>query len=240
MFEWIKRTGHTIVEPVPSLFTFNVPGHVITQLMGITIPDVHVKVIGSNLNERGPVLITHWGLSGPAILRLSAWGANELAVGGYQFVIALNWLPRFNEVSLREMFQQLRLDSASQKIFNKNAFGLPQRLWQFLCEQSEIAENMRWADLPSKPQNLLIKNLCNYEISVKGKTTFKEEFVTAGGILLNEIDPNTMQSKLLSRLYFAGEVMNVDGITGGFNFQHAWTSGWIAAQAIAKASGNAS
>jgi predicted Rossmann fold flavoprotein len=200
--------------------------------MGISVPDVQVKIAGSKLVERGPVLITHWGLSGPAVLRLSAWGARELAVGGYQFSVVVNWLPTLNEVDLREMFQRLRVDSAPQKILNKSPLGLPTRLWQFLCEQSEITENMRWADLPSKLQNLLIKNLCNYEIGVKGKTTFKEEFVTAGGILLNEIDPNTMQSKLVPRLYFAGEVMNVDGITGGFNFQHAWTSGWIAAQAI--------
>jgi predicted Rossmann fold flavoprotein len=234
MFEWIKETGHTIEEPVPSLFTFNVPGHTITQLMGISVPDVQVKIAGSKLIERGPVLITHWGLSGPAILRLSAWGAKELAVGAYQFSVVLNWFPNFNEVNLREMCQQLRVDSASQKILNKSPFGLPIRLWQFLGEQSGITENMRWADLPSKLQNLLIRNLSNYEIGIKGKTTFKEEFVTAGGILLNEIDPNTMQSKLVPHLYFAGEVMNIDGITGGFNFQHAWTSGWIAAQAIAR------
>jgi predicted Rossmann fold flavoprotein len=165
---------------------------------------------------------------------LSAWGAKELAVEGYQFTVVLNWLPDLNEFSLREMFQGFRMDSASQKISKNNFAGLPQRLWQFLCEQSGITENMRWADLPSKLQNLLIRNLFNYEMGVNGKTTFKEEFVTAGGILLNEIDPNTMQSKLVPHLYFAGEIMNVDGITGGFNFQHAWTSGWISAQAIAQ------
>jgi predicted Rossmann fold flavoprotein len=171
-------------------------------------------------------------LSGPAVLRLSAWGARELAICNWQFAVLINWLPDYNENSLRETFQELRHEIASQKIRNKNSFGLPQRLWQFLCELSGVTEMMRWGDLPAKVQNQLIKNLCNYELAVKGKTTFKEEFVTAGGIHLNEIDPNTMQSKIIPNLYFAGEVMNVDGITGGFNFQHAWTSGWIAAKAI--------
>jgi predicted Rossmann fold flavoprotein len=231
-FEWIRQLGHTIEEPVPSLFTFNIPDHSITRLMGIAVADTQVKIIGSKLADRGPVLITHWGLSGPAVLRLSAWGARELAVCGWRFAIAINWLAEYNESSLKEKFLELRQESASQKIFNRNAFGLPLRLWQFLCEQSEITGNMRWADLPSKVQNVFIKNLSNHELAVKGKTTFKEEFVTAGGIHLNEIDPNTMQSRIVPNLYFAGEVMNVDGITGGFNFQHAWTSGWIAAKAI--------
>lgn len=239
MFEWIRQTGHTIEEPVPSLFTFNIPGHPITQLMGITVADALVKIGGSKLSERGPLLITHWGLSGPAVLRLSAWGARELADGtghgskGYQFPVFINWLPAINENILRESFQEFRTTSSSQKIITRNSFGLPQRLWQFLCGQSGISETMRWADLPSKVQNIIIRNLINYELAVKGKTTFKEEFVTAGGIQLNEIDPNNMQSKIIPGLFFAGEVMNVDGITGGFNFQHAWTSGWIAAKAIA-------
>ncbi len=233
-FEWIRELGHKIEAPVPSLFTFNIPGHPITHLMGVTVPDTRVKIVGSKLAERGPVLITHWGLSGPAVLRLSAWGARELAVCSWQFAIVINWLPDFNENSLKERFQHLRIESASQKIINKNAVGLPQRLWQFLGEQSGVLENMRWADLPIKVQNQFIRNLVNYELVIKGKTTFKEEFVTAGGVLLNEIDVNTMQSKIVPGLYFAGEVMNVDGITGGFNFQHAWTSGWISAKAIAQ------
>ena len=240
MFEWICQTGHTIEEPVPSLFTFNMPDHSITQLMGIAVADAQVKIVGSKLSERGPVLITHWGLSGPAVLRLSAWGARELAPGpepgskGWQFAVVINWIPDFNENSLKEKFIELRTISASQKISNKNIFGLPQRLWQFLAEQSGITETMRWADLPAKIQNQFIRNLTGHELAIKGKTTFKEEFVTAGGVKLNEIDVNTMQSKIIPNLFFAGEVMNVDGITGGFNFQHAWTSGWIAAKAIAQ------
>jgi predicted Rossmann fold flavoprotein len=235
-FEWIRELGHNIEEPVPSLFTFNIPGHPITQLMGVTVPDARVKIVGSKLAERGPVLITHWGLSGPAVLRLSAWGARELATCSWQFAAVINWLPDFNENSLKERFQELRIESASQRIVNKNPLGLPQRLWQFLGRETGILETMRWADLPARVQSQFIRNLVNYEVSIKGKTAFKEEFVTAGGILLNEIDAHTMESKIVPGLYFAGEVINVDGITGGFNFQHAWTSGWIAAKAIAERS----
>lgn len=231
-FTWIMESGHSIEEPVPSLFTFNIPEHPITQLMGITVAEAQVKIAGSKLVEKGPVLITHWGLSGPAVLRLSAWGARELAGCNYQFVVVVNWVPATTEAGLRELFHELRFESSSQKIMNRNPVGLPQRLWQFMCEQSGITENMRWADLPAKIQNLLIKYLTAYELTVKGKTTFKEEFVTAGGVDLSQIDANTMQSKIIPNLFFAGEVMNVDGITGGFNFQHAWTSGWIAAKAI--------
>ena len=233
-FEWIRELGHNIEEPVPSLFTFNIPGHPITQLMGVTVPDARVKIVGSKLAERGPVLITHWGLSGPAVLRLSAWGARELATCSWQFAAVINWLPDFNENSLKGRFQELRIESASQRIVNKNPLGLPQRLWQFLGEEAGVLEIMRWADLPARVQSQFIRNLVNYEVSINGKTTFKEEFVTAGGIQLNEIDAHTMESKIVPGLYFAGEVINVDGITGGFNFQHAWTSGWIAAKAIAQ------
>ena len=234
MFEWLTRLGHSVEEPVPSLFTFNIPGHSITQLMGIAVTDAQVKIAGSKLSERGPVLITHWGLSGPAVLRLSAWGARELAALHWNFTVLINWLPQYHEMSLKEKFQELRIELSMQKIFNKNLFGLPQRLWLFLCEHAAITESTRWADLSSKNQNQLIKNLCNYELPVKGKTTFKEEFVTAGGIKLNEIDANTMQSKIVTNLFFAGEILNVDGITGGFNFQHAWTSGFIAAKSISE------
>jgi hypothetical protein len=233
MFDWLKKLGHSIEEPVPSLFTFNLQGNEITKLMGVSVPDGQVKIAGSKLSERGPLLITHWGLSGPAVLRLSAWGARELSVASYQFTVLINWIPDYNEHQLREKFQELRFDIASQKIINKNPFGLPQRLWEYLIYQSRITENMRWADLPVKEQNSLIKNLVLQQFEVKGKTTFKDEFVTAGGIKLSEIDANTMQSKIAPNLFFAGEVMDVDGITGGFNFQHAWTSGFIAAKAIA-------
>ncbi len=231
-FEWLKKLAHTIEEPVPSLFTFNMPGNSITALMGVTVENVMVKIVGSKLVEQGPLLITHWGMSGPAILKLSAWGARELQTKNYSFKISINWIPEFNENSLREKMQQLRFSIATQKIINRNPFALPGRLWEYLLQQSGVNEDLRWADLPAKDQNKLIKNLCTQEFDVKGKTTFKEEFVTSGGIQLNEIDFNTMQSKIIPGLFFAGEVINADGITGGFNFQNAWTTGWIAAKAV--------
>jgi predicted Rossmann fold flavoprotein len=233
-FNWLQQLGHSIAEPVPSLFTFNMPGNAITQLMGVSVPDAQVKIAGSALSAQGPLLITHWGLSGPAILRLSAWGARQLATSNWQFTAIINWLPDYNEHTLREKFQQLRFEMAAQKIAVRNPFNLPQRLWQYLLQQSGIDEEKRWADLPVKEQNKLIANCCMQECKVQGKTTFKEEFVTAGGIQLSEIDVNTMQSKVIPHLYFAGEILDVDGITGGFNFQHAWTSGYIAAKAVAK------
>jgi predicted Rossmann fold flavoprotein len=233
MFDWVKSLGHSIEEPVPSLFTFNLPKHPITKLMGVSVAKPKVKIQSSKLEEDGPLLITHWGLSGPAILRLSAWGARELKVKSYDFKVIVHWLPDLNEQSLKERFQEIRNTNASMKVMNKNLFGLPARLWEFLAGQSGIKSEWRWAELPSAEQNKFIKNLCNYECEVKGKTTFKEEFVTAGGIKLNEVDPNTMMSKKILNLFFAGEVLDVDGITGGFNFQHAWTSGFVAAKTIA-------
>jgi predicted Rossmann fold flavoprotein len=237
MFDWVKQPGHTIEEPVPSLFTFNMPGNAITKLMGISVEKVKVKIAGTKLETEGPILITHWGLSGPAILKLSAWGARELAAKNYAFVATVNWLPGFNEQSLGKELQQLRFDSAAQRMMNKNPFGLPQRLWEYFLQQSGIKEEMRWADLPVTAQNKLVKHLVVQPFEIKGKTTFKEEFVTAGGIKLSEVDANTMMSKLVGGLFFAGEILDVDGVTGGFNFQHAWTSGWIAAKTIAEAAG---
>lgn len=237
MFRWVQNLGHTISEPIPSLFTFNLPKHPITQLMGVSVERARVKIERTKLVEEGPVLITHWGLSGPAILKLSAWGARELAVHSYQFAVHINWLPGYNEQSLKEQFHYFRTSHPSKKLINHNFGFLPNRLWQFLLDQSGVNSEIRFADLSSKTENLLIKNLVDYVVEVKGKTTFKEEFVTAGGINLSEVDANTMMSKKLPDLFFAGEILDVDGITGGFNFQHAWTSGWIAAKNIAKISG---
>ena len=234
MFNWLELLGHSIEPPAPSLFTFNMPGNPITKLMGVSVEKASVKIVGTKLTDEGPLLITHWGMSGPAILKLSAWGARELAGRNYEFQILVNWITDYNEQSLREVWQNIRSEHSSQKIGNRNPFNLPARLWIYLVNESGINENIRWADLPGKEQNRLIKNLTAQEFEVKGKTTFKEEFVTCGGIKLSEIDANTMESKVVPNLFFAGEVMDVDGVTGGFNFQHAWTSGWIAAEAIAK------
>ncbi len=231
-FEWLTKTGHTIQSPVPSLFTLNMPGNPITSLMGITVENAAIKIVGTKIQQEGPLLITHWGLSGPAALKLSAWGAREMAEKNYHCTIHVNWLPAYNENTLAEKVKLVRFTIASQKIVNRNPFGLPARLWEYFLQQCGINPDLRWADLPAKEQNKLVKILCAQEMEVKGKTTFKEEFVTAGGIVLNEIDVNTMESKIVPNLFFAGEIIDVDAVTGGFNFQNAWTTGWIAAKGI--------
>lgn len=231
-FEWLTQMGHHIIDPVPSLFTFNIPNNSITALMGISVEDVQVKIIGTKLQQQGPMLITHWGLSGPAVLKLSAWAARDLAEKNYHYQIVVNWLPAYNENSLRDKIQEIRFNIASQKIVNRNPFAIPARLWEYFLEQCIIDPDSRWADLPAKEQNKLIKILCAQELTVQGKTTFKEEFVTAGGIDIAEVNHQTMESKLVSGLFFAGEVLNIDGVTGGFNFQNAWTTGWIAANGV--------
>ncbi|MEO8764438.1 MAG: NAD(P)/FAD-dependent oxidoreductase [Ginsengibacter sp.] len=233
-FGWLASLGHHFDAPVPSLFTFNIPANPVVELMGISVPDVVVKIDGTNFSQSGPLLITHWGFSGPAILKLSAFAARRLYELQYDFTISVNWLAGFNESSLLTRLKFLREDMARQKITSRNPFSLPQRLWEYHLKLCEIQGETRWADLPAKQQNLLSRQLCSQQFSVKGKTTFKEEFVTAGGIKLQEADANTMMSKMISHLFFAGEVLDVDGITGGFNFQHAWTSGWIAAREISR------
>jgi len=233
MFSWLVSLGHSIEEPVPSLFTFNLPGQPITKLMGVSVEKTRIKITGTKLEQEGPLLVTHWGLSGPVVLKLSAWGARELSACNWQFIIVVNWLPDFTEQTLGKKFQSLRFELAAQKMGTKNSFSLPHRLWEYLLGDAGIAVDKRWADLSSKEQTRLIKNLIAGEFTVSGKTTFKEEFVTAGGIKLSEVDHTTMMSKLIPNLFFAGEILDVDGITGGFNFQHAWTSAFIAAKAIA-------
>lgn len=232
-FDWLKGTGHSIVAPVPSLFTFNMPKHPITELMGVVVPEATVKIQSTKLKNTGPLLITHWGMSGPCVLKLSAWGARELQERNYDFIINVNWLNDAKEQEIKDQLQLIRNTKGAQKIANNNLFHLPNRLWLFLLQTAGIKDEWRWADLPSKEQNKLVQLLCNHEFQVKGKTTFKEEFVTAGGVDLKQVDANTMQSKLHPHLFFAGEILDVDGITGGFNFQHAWTSGFIAAKTVA-------
>ena len=174
--------------PVPSLFTFNMPGNAITLPDGYCGRTGQVKIAGSKLAEEGPLLITHWGMSGPAILKIICMGCKGIGDKNWQFTVVVNWLPLYNEQTLKDKFQQVRFEIAAQKIGNRNPFALPQRLWEYLLQQSGINENLRWADLPAKEQNKLIKNICAQEFSVSGKTTFKEEFVTSGGIALEEID----------------------------------------------------
>jgi len=200
------------------------------------VENAQVKINGTKFSQTGPLLITHWGFSGPAVLKLSAFAAIELSKLNYDFLISINWLNGYHENSVLEKLRWIRNEQAAKKVINKNPFNLPQRLWEYHLEQCGIHSEIRWADLPSRQQNQLAKQLCAQQFHVKGKTTFKEEFVTAGGIKLSEINAHTMESKIVPHLYFAGEIIDVDGITGGFNFQHAWTSGWIAAKEISAAS----
>ncbi|WP_396137710.1 NAD(P)/FAD-dependent oxidoreductase [Flavobacterium sp.] len=231
MWELLQNLGHSIIEPVPSLFTFNIKDPRIKDLMGLSAL-ASVKVKKTKLEASGPLLITHWGMSGPGILRLSAWGARELAEKKYQFAIQVNWL---NETSFEEAIDLLKdiKEEHAKKLVTKYAhFELPKRLWENLVFAAGISEETKWADITKKQLHSLIEQLINGEFHVNGKSTFKEEFVTAGGIDLKEVNFKTMESKILPDVYFAGEILNIDAITGGFNFQNAWTSGFIVAENI--------
>lgn len=234
MFNWISQLGHAIQPPVPSLFTFNMPKHPITELMGLSVKNAVIKISGTKLKEQGALLITHWGLSGPVVLKLSAWGARQLADRGYQFGIQVNWLGDTTDAILRSDWLFYREQFSANKIGVKYPFALPSRLWHFLLDEAGISSDTKWGEIKAANQNKLIQLLTSHVFNINGKTTFKEEFVTSGGVQLSTIHPQTMESKLVPGLYFAGEVMDVDGITGGFNFQHAWTSGFNAASAIAQ------
>lgn len=223
-FEWISSLGYKIINPVPSLFTFNMPKNPITKLMGLSVSDVTVSIKGSSLKQTGPLLITHWGMSGPAILKLSSWGARDLADLNYDFSVQVNWLT-LNEEIVREKIMKI---SSNKKIYNHNPFIIPKRLWLFILEKLEIPEDKIWKELSKKNKNRLINTLINDEYEIKGKTTFKEEFVSCGGISLSEVNMLTMESKRHNGLYFAGELLDIDGVTGGFNFQAAWTTGYLA------------
>jgi predicted Rossmann fold flavoprotein len=233
IWELLENLGHTIVPPVPSLFTFNIKDPRIKDLMGVSA-FATVKVQNSKLSASGPLLITHWGMSGPGILRLSAWGARELFAKNYQFVLEVNWL---NDATLEEtenQLKELKLEHAKKVVSKKSPFEFPNRLWESLVLASEISLETKWADLTKKQLQHLALQLTNGKFQVNGKSTFKEEFVTAGGIDLKEINFKTMESKVLPKVYFAGEIVNIDAITGGFNFQNAWTSGFIVSESIGK------
>lgn len=231
MWDVLAEIGHTIVPPVPSLFTFNIKDKRISDLMGVSA-FANVKVKNSKLSASGPLLITHWGMSGPGILRLSAWGAIELFQKNYQLAIVVNWL---NDVTFEEaekQLKELKLEHSKKIVSKKSPFNFPNRLWESLVLAAEISEETKWADLTKKQLTDLTNQLVNAEFQVNGKSTFKEEFVTAGGIDLKEINFKTMESKIHQNLYFAGEIVNIDAITGGFNFQNAWTGGFIVAEAV--------
>ena len=230
-YEWLQALGHTIIPPIPSLFTFNDPSKEFIDLMGVAVQNAEVKIAGTKYASQGPVLITHWGLSGPACIRLSSWAARHLHEVNYHFTTLINWAGGETEESVRAIFKEK--SRLGRKIYSQPLFHLPQRLWEKLCVKAEIKEKTVWAEATAKSLNRLMEFLIRCPFEIRGKTTFKEEFVTCGGVDLQEIDLSTMESKKVPGLYFAGEVLDMDGETGGFNFQSAWTTAYIAASAIA-------
>lgn len=231
MWKLLETLGHSIVPAVPSLFTFNIKDARIKDLLGIAT-QASVKVVGTKLASNGPLLITHWGMSGPGILKLSAWGARILADKNYNFQIEVNWLDDISKEDCLASIKDFKIELAKKTVQKNNPFELPKRLWQRIIKASGIKEDTRWADLTKSQTEQLASQLTEAIFEVKGKSTFKEEFVTAGGIDLKEVNFKTFESKKQQNLYFAGEILNVDAVTGGFNFQNAWTGSYIIANSI--------
>jgi len=229
-FNWIKNLGHKIENPVPSLFTFNIPNEKITKLMGLSVPNALLSIEGTKLKKSGPLLITHWGMSGPAVLKLSSFGARLLSDEKYNFNISVSWCGKSNFEKIKDEVQSIITENKQKKLFNIRPFNFPKRLWSYLLERSDLSEEKPWGELGKKQLNKLVQIICNDIYSVKGKTTFKEEFVTCGGISSESINIKTMESKHIKNLYFAGEILDIDGVTGGFNFQAAWTTAFIASK----------
>ncbi len=227
-FDWLEEFGHQISPPVPSLFTFNMPAEPIKELMGVVVEHATVRIRGTKLRGDGPLLITHWGMSGPAVLKLSSFGARILSELSYQCVAQVNWVNEVNVDMVSDRLIQLIKEQPNKQLSNARLLEIPIRLWIFLLEKCEIPKEITWSQLGKKPFNKLLNILTNDEYSVSGKTTFKEEFVTCGGVSLESINMKTMESRAVKNLYFTGEVMDIDGITGGYNFQAAWTTAFIA------------
>ncbi len=225
---WLENLNHKIENPVPSLFSFKMSAEPITQLMGIVVENTQVSIQGTKIKSNGPLLITHWGMSGPAILKLSSFGARELSAINYHFKIQVNWANEQNNEIVINDLNCISKEHPNKFVSNIKPYGLQERLWLFLLEKIEIPANKKWNELGKKGLNKLTEVLTNDIYSVNGKSTYKEEFVTCGGVSLQSIDLNTMQSKTCKNIYFAGEVLDIDAITGGFNLQAAWTTGFIA------------
>lgn len=230
--DWLEELGHEIVAPLPSLFTFNIPKDPICTLMGLTIPDVRVSIQGTKIMADGPLLITHWGMSGPAVLKCSAFGARELAAKSYDFVAQLNWMNEKNAETVAQLLIDLATSAPKKQLANHRPLKLPARLWIHMLEKLALDASKMWGDLGKKDRNRLVNLLTNDTYHVKGKTTFKEEFVTCGGISLDSIHRQTLESKRCPGIYFAGEVLDIDAITGGYNFQAAWATGYVAGELL--------
>lgn len=233
LWKLIQSKGHNIINPVPSLFTFNIKDNRLTDIPGVVAQDVEVKVLDTNLESTGPLLITHWGLSAPSILKLSAWGARTLSDKNYKFDISVNFIGFATDDCLNKL-KELKQEMAKNLVVKYNQFEMPKRLWRKLIEASQISDTTRWADLTKNQLENLANQLTNAIFKVDGKSTFKEEFVTAGGVDLKEINFKRFESKVHKNLFFAGEVLNIDAVTGGFNFQNAWTGGYLVAKAISE------
>lgn len=232
-----QHLGHTIEQPVPSLFTFNVSDEKLTQLAGISVNNVKLNLLVAKhplLEQTGSLLITHWGLSGPAVLKLSAWGARALHASNYQATLIINWLPQLSLEELRQKLIACRNDSTKRLIVSHRGVDLPQRLWKYIVSRAGISAENRWSQLSNKNLNQLVQELSQGKYFINGKGVFKEEFVTCGGVNLKQVNFQTMESKLVPGLYFAGEILDIDGVTGGFNFQSAWTTAYLAGTAMAK------
>lgn len=232
LWKMLADLGHTIVPPVPSLFTFNCKDTRLRDLAGVSVREAGVQVSGTKLRANGPILVTHWGLSGPAILRLSAWGARALHDLNYAFTLSVNWLGDKPADVIESDLNRLKMEHARKQVGAHAQFGLPVRLWERLVEAAGIAADLRWGDASRQALARLGEALGQSEFPIRGKSTFKEEFVTAGGVSLREVHFKTFESRLFPGLYFAGEILDIDAITGGFNFQAAWTGGWIAGHAM--------
>ncbi len=233
-YDFIKNTGHSIVEPLPSLFTFNLPDEEIKkELQGVAVPEARISIAGSKLRYAGPVLITHWGLSGPAVLKLSAFAAELFFRSGYEAQIIVNWLNKDQE-EISSMLEQVQQEKKNSLPRNTPLPGMPARLWEFLCTEAELIEGRSWAETGKKQVHKLMNLLYASNYKMKGKSTFKEEFVTCGGVNLKEVDFRTMESKMVPGLFFCGEVLNIDAITGGFNFQAAWSTAFVCAGSVCK------
>jgi predicted Rossmann fold flavoprotein len=228
----LKELGYAIAPALPSLFTFNTKDTRLRDLSGLSVPNASVKIIGSKLQESGPLLVTHWGVSGPAILKLSSVGASHLFDKDYKFQILVDWSNELSRETVLDTFSNLRQEHPKKRISKTALFNLPKRLWESLVLHSNIPEDKIWAELSSKSQNKLVENIKAGIFDIAGKSTNKEEFVTCGGVELNQINFTKFESRLHPNLFFVGEVLNIDALTGGFNFQAAWTGGFIASQAI--------
>ncbi|MBW4497805.1 MAG: NAD(P)/FAD-dependent oxidoreductase [Oscillatoria princeps RMCB-10] len=231
-YQIAKSLGHAIEPPVPSLFTFNIRDERLRDLAGISVTNARVRLPEAKLEQTGPVLVTHWGLSGPAVLKLSSWGARFLHDCWYQTPLQVNWLPQYKPDELRQMLLAVKNQLPRREIASSCPVPLPRRLWERLVGAAGIAEETRWAEVSNKSLNQLVEELTQGKYQIAGKGVFKEEFVTCGGVSLKEVDFKTLESRLCPGLYFAGEILDIDAVTGGFNFQNAWTTGWIAGQAM--------